>query len=139
VLSIAASYGTTDDVSPIAKQALQAALAEVDVPYVWGGESRAGFDCSGLVQFAYARAGLALPRTAQEQYDATTHLPAGASLQPGDLLFFGSGPHAVEHVGIALGDGRMVDAPHTGALVRVETDAITDPPFVGATRPTAAA
>ncbi|HVV74615.1 MAG TPA: bifunctional lytic transglycosylase/C40 family peptidase [Mycobacteriales bacterium] len=143
VLAIAASYGTTTATSPVAQQAVQVALAQLGTPYVWGGESKAGFDCSGLVQFAYARAGLALPRTAQDQYNDTAHLPAEAELQPGDLVFFGAGPHAVDHVGIALGDGRMVDAPHTGADVRYDTipatvgaayGALT---YLGATRPTA--
>jgi cell wall-associated NlpC family hydrolase len=143
VLTIAASYGTTTATSPVAQQAVQIALAQLGTPYVWGGESTAGFDCSGLVQFSYARAGLTLPRTAQQQFDATTHLPAGAELQPGNLVFFGSGPHGVAHVGIALGDGRMVDAPHTGADVRLDEipttvgDAYGYETYLGATRPTA--
>jgi cell wall-associated NlpC family hydrolase len=143
VLAIAASYGTTTATSPVAHQAVQLALAQLGTPYVWGGESRAGFDCSGLVQFSYAKAGLALPRTAQQQYDATPHLPADAELQPGDLVFFGTGRTAVDHVGIALGDGRMVDAPHTGADVRYDTIPATigaaygTQTFLGATRPTA--
>jgi hypothetical protein len=142
VLAIAASYATTTATSPVAQQALQVALAQLGTPYIWGGESTAGFDCSGLVQFSYAKAGLALPRTAQEQYDATAHLPADAELQPGDLVFFGAGPHAVAHVGIALGDGRMVDAPHTGADVRLdEIPATVGAAYgaetsLGATRPT---
>jgi cell wall-associated NlpC family hydrolase len=137
VLSIAASYGTTSSGSPVAQQALQVALAQVGTPYLWGGESTSGFDCSGLVQYSYARAGLALPRTAQQQYDATTQVSDAANLEPGDLVFFGTGPGGVEHVGIALGDGRMVDAPHTGAFVRVESDYVEASDFVGATRPTA--
>lgn len=135
VLSIAAGYATTTGPSPVAEQAVQVALAQVGTPYLWGGDGSGGFDCSGLVQYAYARAGLSLPRTAQQQYDATPRLPADAGPQPGDLLFFGTGPHAVEHVGIALGDGRMVDAPHTGALVRVEADRTGAADFLGATRP----
>ena len=87
---------------------------------MWGGESPAGYDCSGLVQAAYRAAGIALPRTAQEQYDAGPHLPGGAQLQPGDLVFFGFGPRAVEHVGIVVQQGEMVDAPHTGTVVRIE-------------------
>jgi cell wall-associated NlpC family hydrolase len=143
VLAVAASYGTTTATSPVAQQAVQVALAQLGTPYVWGGESTAGFDCSGLVEFSYAKAGLALPRTAQHQYDATPHLPAGAELQPGDLVFFGAGPNAVDHVGIALGDGRMVDAPHTGADVRYDTipasvgAAYGTLTYLGATRPTA--
>jgi cell wall-associated NlpC family hydrolase len=143
VLAIAARYGTTAGASPIATQAVQVALAQVGTPYVWGGESTRGFDCSGLVQFSYARAGLALPRTAQQQHDATTPLPAGAEPQPGDLVFFGTGSRDVTHVGIALGDGRMVDAPHTGADVRLDEIPATvgasygDDTYLGATRPTA--
>jgi cell wall-associated NlpC family hydrolase len=116
---------------------VQAALAQVDTPYVWGGAEPGGFDCSGLVQWSYARAGLLLPRTAQQQYDAGPRLPAGTPLEAGDLVFFGTGPHGVDHVGIALGDGRMVAAPHTGALVRVETFATSGGWFVGVTRPAA--
>jgi cell wall-associated NlpC family hydrolase len=138
VLTIAASYGTTTDTSPVGTQAVQVALGQVGTPYLWGGDSPGGFDCSGLVQFAYARAGLALPRTAQQQYDATIHLTGATDLQPGDLLFFGTGTSGVDHVGIALADGRMVDAPHTGALVRIETAYIDASNFIGATRPTAA-
>jgi cell wall-associated NlpC family hydrolase len=137
VTSIAASYGATTGTSPIATDALRVALAQVGTPYLWGGESTSGFDCSGLVQYSYARAGLSLPRTAQLQYNATTHLTSSTELLPGDLVFFGTGPNGVDHVGIALGDGRMVDAPHTGAFVRVESDYIDASDFVGATRPTA--
>lgn len=137
MLWIAAGYGTTSGSSPVMAQAVQVALAQVGTPYLWGGESRNGFDCSGLVQYSYARAGLALPRTAQLQYDNTTHLPSAADLQPGDLVFFGAGAKAVDHVGIALGDGQMVDAPHTGAFVRIEPDDVDASNFVGATRPDA--
>ncbi|MCU1622067.1 MAG: hypothetical protein JWL79_912 [Frankiales bacterium] len=141
VLAWAARYSDpTQPAGPVATIAVQVALAQVGTRYVWGGESPgAGFDCSGLVQYAYTRAGLALPRTAQSQYDLGPHLdprldPA-AGLQPGDLLFFGAGPTQVTHVGIALGDGRMADAPHTGAFVRVEPVAGFRPAFLGATRP----
>jgi cell wall-associated NlpC family hydrolase len=137
VTSIAAGYGTTVGTSPVAQQAVRVALAQVGTPYLWGGTEPGGFDCSGLVQYAYARAGLALPRTAQQQYDVGTHLPADIELAPGDLVFFGAGPRAVDHVGVALGDGRMVVAPHTGAVVRVEAISFAAGWFIGATRPTA--
>jgi cell wall-associated NlpC family hydrolase len=142
VLAIAATYGSTTGTSPVAQQAVQVALAQLGTPYVWGGESTAGFDCSGLVQFSYAKAGLTLPRTAQQQFDATPHLPDGAEPQAGDLVFFGAGPKAVDHVGIALGDGRMVDAPHTGADVRLDEIPVTvgaaygELTYLGSTRPT---
>ena len=100
------------------------ALEQLGTPYAWGGESAAGFDCSGLVQAAYAAAGVALPRTAQWQWDAGPALPAGTALTPGDLVFFGTLPDTVDHVGIVVGAAggvaEMVDAPHPGAAVRVE-------------------
>ena len=122
------------------------ALSQIGTPYVWGGESPGvGFDCSGLVQAAYAVAGVALPRVAQEQYDRTPKLGPGAELAPGDLVFFGGGPGSIDHVGLFVGvvNGQdvMVDAPHTGADVRAEAFPATPGAFfgsllfVGATRP----
>ncbi|HVV77955.1 MAG TPA: C40 family peptidase [Mycobacteriales bacterium] len=143
VLAIAAGYATTTATSPVAAQAVRVALSQIGTPYIWGGEGAGGFDCSGLVQYAYAKAGLALPRTAQQQYDATPHLAADSELQPGDLVFFGADTTAIDHVGIALGDGRMVDAPHTGSQVRFDTIPATvgstygTLTYLGATRPTA--
>jgi cell wall-associated NlpC family hydrolase len=122
------------------------ALSQIGTPYVWGGETPGvGFDCSGLVQAAYAVAGVALPRVAQDQYDATTKLAPGVALAPGDLVFFGGGPGSIDHVGLFVGvvsgQNVMVDAPHTGADVRAE--AFPAAPgasfgsllYVGATRP----
>lgn len=119
--------------SPAAEAAVRWALARVGTPYRWGGEGPGGFDCSGLVQAAFAAAGVALPRVAQDQYDAGPALLAGAPLLPGDLVFFGASPLAVDHVGIVVGGGDMVDAPHTGAFVRVEP--VWSQGYVGATRP----
>ncbi len=125
VLALANSYGQTQAQTIAAGTAggiaLDWALAQVGTPYIWGGETPGvGFDCSGLTQAAYRVVGVALPRTAQEQYDAGPPVPAGAPLEPGDLLFFGLGPNDVTHVGIYVGGGQMVDAPHAGADVRVE-------------------
>ena len=135
VLAWADRYGTplAGLTGPAVAVAVAAALDQVGTPYLWGGAEPGGFDCSGLVQWAYAHAGVVLPRVAQAQYDAGPRLPAGTPLAAGDLLFFGADPHAVAHVGLYLGDGRMVDAPHTGALVRI--DEVRGRRLVGATRP----
>jgi cell wall-associated NlpC family hydrolase len=148
VLRWASSYESqavpvTAPASGAAGAALSFALGQIGVPYVWGGESRAGYDCSGLVQAAYRTAGVSLPRTAQEQFDAGPHLPAGAQLEPGDLVFFGSSTSDVTHVGMVVRSGEMVDAPHTGAFVRTESFPTTigaswgEEVYLGATRPAA--
>ncbi len=151
VLTLAESYGQgsgggASAGSGAGSVAVQWALTQVGTPYVWGGETPGvGFDCSGLVQAAYRVAGVTLPRVAQDQFDATPAVPAGGPLEPGDLVFFGGGPTSVDHVGLYVGSiggqAVMVDAPHTGADVRVEP--FPDLPgaawgglsYVGATRP----
>ena len=133
VLTLAASYTATDG----ADAAVTFALAQLGTPYRWGGEGPGGFDCSGLVQVAFATAGIHLPRTAQAQYDTGPHLPPGEPLLAGDLVFFGTSPTHVTHVGIVVGPGLMVDAPFTGAVVRLEP--YQRPSLLGATRPTALA
>lgn len=130
VLSLAFADDPTVDAAVVA--ALDFAAGHLGVPYLWGGTGPGGFDCSGLSQAAYAHAGVRLPRVAQDQYDAGP-MVSGGTVVPGDLLFFGSGPGGVDHVGIYAGDGLMVDAPHTGAVVRVEAADWSG--LVGATRP----
>jgi cell wall-associated NlpC family hydrolase len=127
----AAAFGGNS--SSAAASAVAYALSQLGVPYQWAGESPSGFDCSGLVQAAYASAGVNLPRVAQNQYDTTTPVPPGEPLQPGDLVFFGTDTKHITHVGIVTSNGQMVDAPHTGAVVRVESYAWSD--YLGATRP----
>jgi len=123
-----------------AQTAIDAALAQVGVPYQWGGDGPSagdqGFDCSGLTGYAYAAAGIMLPRTAHAQYAAGPHVPADAPLQPGDLVFYGT-PAAVHHVGIYLGDGRMVNAPTYDRPVQVSYYRWRGDDYLGATRPAA--
>jgi peptidoglycan DL-endopeptidase CwlO len=96
-------------------EAAQIALHYLGVPYVWGGSSPSGFDCSGLVMYVYAQLGISLPHYTVAQWNAT--LPVSSSaMQPGDLVFF----NGLSHVGIYIGGGQFVDAPHTGAVVRID-------------------
>jgi cell wall-associated NlpC family hydrolase len=115
--------------------ALRWAVAQQGHPYVWGGIGPNGFDCSGLVMEAYRRAGIQLPRVAADQYAAGPKVDR-AHLQAGDLVFFAwnlDDPASVHHVGLYLGEGWMLDAPHSNAVVRV--DSIRRPDLIGATRP----
>jgi cell wall-associated NlpC family hydrolase len=112
---------TSPPIPPALNAAIWAAASQVGVPYVWGGETplpaaNAGFDCSGLVQWAYGQAGIALPRTAQQQHDAVTAVPA-AQAQPGDLVFWNDGTTSVQHVAIYVGAGIVLEAPSTGSVV----------------------
>jgi cell wall-associated NlpC family hydrolase len=101
-------------------RALSAAVTQLGTPYRWGGEEeKKGFDCSGLTQWAYRAAGISIPRTAQEQFNASVKHTQGQG-KPGELVFFGSGPGDVSHVGMIVRPGVMIDAAHTGTSVRYE-------------------
>jgi cell wall-associated NlpC family hydrolase len=110
-------------VQNVASRALGVALGQRGQPYVWAGASpTAGFDCSGLVQWAYAQAGVNLPRTAQTQFNATRRV-SQSEARPGDLVFFEhtdpSQSDRITHVGIYMGNGQMLDAPQPGSKVDV--------------------
>ena len=92
------------------------ALGEQGVPYVWGGESPSGFDCSGLVAYSYAQVGVSLPHSSYAQYGMGVSVPRD-QLQPGDLVFF----DGLGHVGLYVGGGMFVHAPHTGTVVQVSS------------------
>jgi cell wall-associated NlpC family hydrolase len=96
----------------------------IGTPYVWGGESPKGFDCSGFAQYLYGKAGIRIPRTTYTQWNApNAHAVPQSQLEPGDLVFFrGSDSRGglPGHVGVYIGNGMMIDAPHTGSSVRVE-------------------
>jgi cell wall-associated NlpC family hydrolase len=120
---------TTTAPNARAQLAVEAALSKVGSPYQWGAVGPDSFDCSGLTMWAWAQAGVALPHNSGAQYAATPRVDR-ADLQPGDLLFSGSPIH---HVGMYVGNGQMVEAPYTGATVRVVSAYRSD--YVGAGRP----
>ncbi len=99
-------------------QAVALASEQIGTPYVFGGAAPGGFDCSGLLQWTYAKLGVALPRVSWQQAQAGVAVSA-AEARPGDLVYFDrSGP--VDHIGMYAGNGQWVVAPHTGAQVRLE-------------------
>jgi cell wall-associated NlpC family hydrolase len=100
---------------PETARALSIALAQVGKPYVWGATGPDSFDCSGLMQWSWAQTGVHLPRVSQDQQPWAIPVPI-SELQPGDLVFFGNPAH---HVAMYVGNGMMVDAPHSGANVEV--------------------
>ena len=124
--------------SAAARKAVAVALAQLGSPYVWGAEGPATFDCSGLTSFAYAAAGITIPRVSRAQFAAYAGLRPidPLHLVAGDLVFFADNPgnpSTIHHVGMYIGKGLMVEAPHTGAVVR--TSSIWRPSYAGAVRP----
>lgn len=116
--------------SPQAGVAIRAALTQLGVRYRWGASSpNVAFDCSGLTQWAWAKAGVSIPRVSRSQYAALTRVPISQA-QPGDLLF---SQGTFFHVGIYLGNGQMVQAPRTGDVVKIST--VTWTRVIGVGRP----
>jgi cell wall-associated NlpC family hydrolase len=98
-----------------AAQALRYAMSKLGSPYVWGAAGPSTFDCSGLTMWAYKQVGINLPHYTGSQWNAGTHV-SESQMQPGDLIFFYSDLH---HMGMYVGGGKMIHAPHTGDVVRI--------------------
>jgi cell wall-associated NlpC family hydrolase len=121
--------------SPGAATAIAAARAQLGKPYQYAGNGPNTFDCSGLTRWAYAAAGVSLPRTSRQQWGVGSH-PALEDLRPGDLLFWATNvknPATIHHVALYVGAGWMIQAPHTGDVVRFSRIYLDG--YIGATRP----
>jgi len=123
-----------DAVEPV----VRTALTLLGAPYANGGSTPAGFDCSGLTQWVFARHGIALPRETREQFQTGIRIDAD-DIEAGDLVFFSTVARGASHVGIALDDDRFVHAPSSRGIVRVErrSSAYWRTRYVGARRLTA--
>ncbi|MFJ9695122.1 NlpC/P60 family protein [Kitasatospora sp. NPDC101183] len=111
-----ADLGPLPQASGYAGVAVSKAMGKQGSPYVWGSTGPNTFDCSGLMVWAYGQAGISLPRTSQEQGNVGTRVPSLDQAQPGDLVVYGPDRH---HVGMYIGNGMVVHAPHTGDVVKV--------------------
>jgi peptidoglycan DL-endopeptidase CwlO len=119
---------------PVARAAVRWALAQLGDPYRWGATGPDSFDCSGLTSSAYRAAGVSIPRVSRAQWGAGLHVQVDRLL-PGDLVFYADNPGdpaSIHHVGLYIGNGLMVHAPHTGDVVRVAS--IWRESYAGATR-----
>ena len=101
-------------------EVLEYAAQFLGTPYVYGGSSPSGFDCSGFTSYVFNNTVGSIPRVAQSQFNATTHV-SREELLPGDLVFFGSSASSISHVGIYVGDDTFIHSPHTGAVVKYES------------------
>jgi peptidoglycan DL-endopeptidase RipA len=117
------------------QRAVQAAESQIGKPYEWGAAGPDSYDCSGLVMWAYAQVGVSLDHYTGYQWNEGAHIPT-SSLRPGDLVFFATDtndPNTIHHVGMYIGNGSMVEAPYTGANVRISP--AFRPDLIGAVRP----
>ncbi|WP_433448379.1 NlpC/P60 family protein [Streptomyces sp. CA-142005] len=121
------NLGDAPTASGRAAAAFQAARSRIGSPYVWGATGPSSFDCSGLTSWAYAQAGVSIPRTSQAQANTGTRVYSVSDLKVGDLVFFFNDLH---HVGLYAGNGQILHAPRTGTVVRYESMDTIGGPFM---------
>jgi cell wall-associated NlpC family hydrolase len=117
------------------QRVIDRAKSQIGVQYVWGGGNgrgpsrgipdafgsplnRVGFDCSGLMQYAFSGVGVSLPRVSRNQFHAGQQVPV-SDIRPGDMIFYKNPGAPIHHVAMYVGDGKMIEAPYTGANVRI--------------------
>lgn len=118
--------GTSDE----AKAAIEFARNQLGEPYVWGAAGPDAWDCSGLTMMSWRKGGISLPHYSAAQYQQTKHISAD-QLRAGDLVFWGTSPNTIHHVALYIGNGQIIQAPHTGAYVEVSSLYATAPDFFG--------
>jgi cell wall-associated NlpC family hydrolase len=113
-----------------AKAAIEFARKQLGEPYLWGAAGPGSWDCSGLTMMAWRQGGITLPHYSAAQYQQTKHLTVG-QLRAGDLVFWGTSPNTIHHVALYIGNGQIIQAPHTGDVVKVSSLFDTAPDFFG--------
>jgi cell wall-associated NlpC family hydrolase len=118
--------GTTEG----ARKAIEFARAQLGEPYVWAAAGPDAWDCSGLTMMAWRQGGVYLPHYSAAQYSETKHIGPG-QLRPGDLVFWGTSPNTIHHVALYIGSGQIIQAPHTGDVVKVSPLYASPPDYFG--------
>ncbi|MGY2872969.1 peptidoglycan DL-endopeptidase CwlO [Marmoricola sp. URHA0025 HA25] len=113
-----------------ARAAIEFARSQLGEPYVWGAAGPDSWDCSGLTMVAWQKGGIALPHYSAAQYQQTKHIGA-ADLKAGDLVFWGTSPNTIHHVALYIGNDQIIQAPHTGDVVKVSPLFASAPDFYG--------
>ncbi len=113
-----------------AEAAIEFARKQLGEPYLWGAAGPDSWDCSGLTMMAWRQGGISLPHYSAAQYQQTKHLSVG-QLRAGDLVFWGTSPNTIHHVALYIGNGQIIQAPHTGDVVKVSSLYDTAPNFFG--------
>lgn len=114
------SRGTSATAEALRNQVINYAANFLGTPYVYGGSTPSGFDCSGFTSYVYNNTVRSIPRTSNSQYSGLSHVGSMSDLKPADLVFFGSNG-SISHVGIYVGNGKFIHSPHTGSSVKYDT------------------
>ena len=113
-----------------ARAAIEFARDQLGEPYIWAAAGPDAWDCSGLTMMAWREGGISLPHYSAAQYQQTKHITA-ADLEPGDLVFWGTSPNTIHHVALYIGNGQIIQAPHTGDVVKVSPLFASAPDYFG--------